>query len=158
MKLDNKGYLLIANFEGLRLKPYLCSAGVPTIGYGSTFYPSGRKVTMRDNPITQETAFWMLKQTADMFARDVDSLVTSNINQNQFNALVSFAFNLGSDIDADNIPEGLGDSRLLRRVNANPNDPEIAREFVKWNKAGGCVLDGLTKRRLKEAELYFTPA
>ena len=157
MTLDNKGYLLIAQFEGLRLKPYLCSAGVPTIGYGSTFYPSGRKVTMRDKPITQETAFWMLKQVANMFAKDVDSLVTSNINQNQFNALVSFAFNLGSDIDADNIPEGLGDSRLLRRVNANPNDPEIAREFVKWNKAGGRVLDGLTKRRLKEAELYFTP-
>ena len=157
MMLDNKGVLLIAQFEGLRLKPYLCSAGVPTIGYGSTFYPSGRKVTMRDKPITQETAFWMLKQVANMFAKDVDSLVTSNINQNQFNALVSFAFNLGSDIDADNIPEGLGDSRLLRRVNANPNDPEIAREFVKWNKAGGRVLDGLTKRRLKEAELYFTP-
>ena len=157
MTLDNKGYLLIAQFEGLRLKPYLCSAGVPTIGYGSTFYPSGRKVTMRDKPITQETAFWMLKQVANMFAKDVDSLVTSNISQNQFNALVSFAFNLGSDIDADNIPEGLGDSRLLRRVNANPNDPEIAREFVKWNKAGGRVLDGLTKRRLKEAELYFTP-
>ena len=108
MTLDNKGYLLIAQFEGLRLKPYLCSAGVPTIGYGSTFYPSGRKVTMRDKPITQETAFWMLKQVANMFAKDVDSLVTSNINQNQFNALVSFAFNLGSDIDADNIPEGLG--------------------------------------------------
>ena len=156
MMLDNKGYLLIAQFEGLRLKPYLCSAGVPTIGYGSTFYPSGRKVTMRDKPITQETAFWMLKQVANMFAKDVDSLVTSNINQNQFNALVSFAFNLGSDIDADNIPEGLGDSRLLKRVNANPNDPEIAREFVKWNKAGGRVLDGLSKRRLKEAELYFT--
>ena len=157
MMLDNKGVLLIAQFEGLRLKPYLCSAGVPTIGYGSTFYPSGRKVTMQDKPITQETAFWMLKQVANMFAKDVDSLVTSNINQNQFNALVSFAFNLGSDIDSDNIPEGLGDSRLLRRVNANPNDPEIAREFVKWNKAGGRVLDGLTKRRLKEAELYFTP-
>lgn len=156
-KLNQSGYLLIAQFEGLRLKPYLCSAGVPTIGYGSTFYPSGRKVTMRDKPITQETAFWMLKQVSNMFAKDVDSLVTSNINQNQFNALVSFAFNLGSDIDADNIPEGLGDSRLLRRVNANPNDPEIAREFVKWNKAGGRVLDGLTKRRLKEAELYFTP-
>ena len=156
-KLNQSGYLIIAQFEGLRLKPYLCSAGVPTLGYGSTFYPSGRKVTMRDKPITQETAFWMLKQVANMFAKDVDSLVTSNINQNQFNALVSFAFNLGSDIDADNIPEGLGDSRLLRRVNANPNDPEIAREFVKWNKAGGRVLDGLTKRRLKEAELYFTP-
>lgn len=156
MKLDNKGYLLIAKFEGLRLKPYLCSAGVPTIGYGNTFYPSGAKVTMRDKPITQETAFWMLKQVADMFARDVDKLVTSNVNQNQFNALVSFAFNVGSDIDVDNIPEGLGDSTLLRKVNANPNDPSIAREFIKWNKAGGRVLDGLTKRRIQESELYFS--
>lgn len=155
MKLDNAGYLLIAEFEGLRLKPYLCSAGVPTIGYGNTFYPSGRKVTMRDNPITQETAFWMLKQVADMFARDVDSLVTSEINQNQFNALVSFTFNLGSDIDADNIPEGLGDSTLLKKVNANPNDIGIAKEFAKWNKAKGVVKEGLTKRRLKESQLYF---
>jgi len=156
MKLDMKGYLLIAEFEGLRLHPYLCAAGVPTIGYGSTFYPSGRKVTLRDNPITQETAFWMLKQVADMFAKDVTSLVTSTINQNQFNALVSFAFNLGSDIDADNIPEGLGDSTLLRKVNANPHDQSIAKEFLKWNKAAGHVLDGLTKRRTKEAELYFS--
>jgi lysozyme len=156
MTLDNKGYLLIAKFEGLRLHPYLCSAGVPTIGYGNTFYPSGAKVTMRDKPITQATAFWMLKQTANMFARDVSKLVTSNINQNQFNALVSFAFNLGSDIDADNIPEGLGDSNLLRKVNANPNDPNIAKEFIKWNKAGGRVLDGLTKRRIEESELYFS--
>ena len=156
MKLDNKGYLLICEFEGLRLKPYLCSAGVPTIGYGNTFYPSGRKVTMRDPTITQGTAFAMLKVVADMFAKDVDSLVTSTINQNQFNALVSFAFNLGSDIDADNIPEGLGDSRLLRFVNSNPNDGNIAKEFIKWNKAGGRVLDGLTKRRIKESQLYFT--
>jgi lysozyme len=156
MKLDNAGYLLICEFEGLRLKPYLCSAGVPTIGYGNTFYPSGRKVTMRDAPITQGTAFAMLKVVADMFARDVDFLVTSTINQNQFNALVSFAFNVGSDIDQDNIPEGLGDSRLLRFVNANPNDGNIAKEFIKWNKAGGRVIDGLTKRRIKESQLYFT--
>lgn len=156
MKLDTKGYLLIAGFEGLRLKPYLCSAGVPTIGYGNTFYPNGRKVTMRDNPITKDYAFEMLKVVADMFARDVDMLVTSNVNQNQFNALVSFAFNLGSDIDADNIPEGLGDSSLLRKVNANPNDAAIAKEFIKWNKAGGRVLDGLTKRRIAESTLYFS--
>lgn len=156
MKLDNAGYLLIAEFEGLRLEPYLCSAGVPTIGYGNTFYPSGRKVTMRDKPITQETAFWMLRFVADLFAKDVDNLVTSKINQNQFNALVSFAFNVGSDIDQDNIPEGLGDSTLLRKVNANPNDPSIAREFMKWNKAKGKVLNGLTRRRTAEAKLYFS--
>jgi len=156
MKLDNKGYLMIAEWEGLRTHPYLCPAGVPTIGYGMTFYPNGRKVTMKDAPITPEYAFEMLKTVADMFAKDVSSLVTSQINQNQFNALVDFAFNLGSDIDADNIPEGLGDSTLLKKVNRNPHDPTIANELMKWNKAKGRILDGLTKRRAAEAKLYFT--
>lgn len=155
MKLDEEGYLIIANFEGLRLSPYLCSAGVPTIGYGSTFYPSGKKVTMKDKPITKETAMWMLKVTANMFAKDVDMLVTSNINQNQFNALVSFAFNLGSDIDADDIPEGLGDSTLLKKVNANPNDPTIAKEFMKWINSNGKPNNGLKKRRAEEVKIYF---
>jgi lysozyme len=155
MTLNEEGYSIIANFEGLRLTPYLCSAGVPTIGYGSTFYPSGAKVTMRDKPITKETALWMLKQTANMFAKDVDKLVTSTVNQNQFNALTSFAFNLGSDIDADSIPEGLGDSNLLKKVNANPNDPAITKEFMKWVNAGGRPNNGLMKRRAEEAKIYF---
>lgn len=155
MKLNEEGYLIIANFEGLRLSPYLCSAGVPTIGYGSTFYPSGKKVTMKDKPITKETAMWMLKVTANMFAKDVDMLVTSNINQNQFNALVSFAFNLGSDIDADDIPEGLGDSTLLKKVNANPNDPTIAKEFMKWINSNGKPNNGLKRRRAEEVKIYF---
>lgn len=148
MKLDEKGYQLIAEFEGLRLSPYLCSAGVPTIGYGSTFYPSGKKVTMQDKPITQATALWMLKETANKFAVEVDKLVIHTLKQNQFNALVSFAFNLGTS--------ALGKSTLLKKVNANPNDPTIRNEFAKWNKAGGRVLDGLTKRRTKEANLYFS--
>jgi lysozyme len=148
-------YQMISKDEGLSLVPYLCPAGVPTIGYGNTFYPSGAKVTMKDKPITQATAYWMLKQVVNMFGKDVDNLVTSNINQNQFNALVSFAYNVGSDIDQDNIPEGLGDSSLLKKVNANPKDPSIAGEFLKWNKSKGKVLPGLTKRRQKEANLYF---
>jgi lysozyme len=149
MTLNDKGYQLIAKHEGLRLSPYLCPANVPTIGYGNTFYPSGKKVTMQDKPITQATAMWMLKETANKFAQDVDRLVTSNITQNQFNALVSFAFNLGS--------AALGRSTLLRKVNLNSKDTSITQEFMKWNKAGGRVLSGLTKRRADEAALYFTP-
>jgi lysozyme len=147
MKLDENGYKLIQGFEGLSLVPYLCSAKVPTIGYGNTFYPSGKKVTMNDNPISLLTAKWMLKETADKFAADVDKLIKANLNQNQFNAIVSFAFNLGLT--------SLGKSTLLKKVNINPNDPTIAAEFLKWNKAGGKVLNGLTKRRAKEAKLYF---
>jgi lysozyme len=148
MKLDENGYKLIQGFEGLSLVPYLCSAKVPTIGYGNTFYPSGKKVTMNDNPISLLTAKWMLKETADKFASDVDKLIKSRLTQNQFNSLVSFAFNLGV--------AALGRSTLLKKVNVNPNDITITNEFLKWNKAGGKVLNGLTKRRTKEAKLYFT--
>ena len=147
MKLDESGYKLIQEFEGLSLVPYLCSAKVATIGYGNTFYPSGKKVTMQDAPISLATAKWMLKETADKFAADVDKLIKSKLRQNQFNAIVSFAFNLGVT--------SLGKSTLLKKVNINPNDPTIAAEFAKWNKAGGKVLNGLTKRRAKEAKLYF---
>jgi len=147
MKLDESGYKLIQEFEGLSLVPYLCSAKVATIGYGNTFYPSGKKVTMQDQPISLATAKWMLKETADKFAADVDKLIKSKLTQNQFNALVSFAFNLGIT--------ALNKSTLLKKVNINPSDSTIAAEFAKWNKAGGKVLNGLTKRRAKEAKLYF---
>jgi len=156
MKLNNAGYQLICEFEGLRLKPYLCSAGVPTIGYGNTFYPNGKKVTMRDKPITKEYAFEIFKFVADLFAKDVNRLIKSKVTQNQFNALVSFAYNVGTDIDHDDIPEGLGDSRLLKKVNANPNDLSIRNEFAKWNKANGKIVNGLVNRRKKESEVYFS--
>jgi lysozyme len=148
MKLDANGYKLIQGFEGLSLVPYLCKAKVATIGYGNTYYPSGKKVTMQDNPISLATAKWMLKETADKFAADVDKLIKSKITQNQFNVLVSFAFNLGIS--------ALSRSTLLKKVNANPNDVTITNEFLKWNKAGGKVINGLTKRRTTEAKIYFT--
>jgi len=147
MKLDENGYKLIQGFEGLSLKPYLCSAKVPTIAYGSTFYPSGKKVTMQDAPINLATANWMLKETADKFAVDVNKLIKANINQNQFNAIVSLAYNIGLG--------GLQKSSLLKKVNVNPSDATIRNSFLVWNKGGGRVLDGLTKRRTKEANLYF---
>lgn len=157
MKLNQLGYQLIQDFEGLRLKPYLCSAGVPTIGYGNTVYPNGRKVTLKDAPITKAFAEQMFRKTADLFAKDVAGLIKSKVNQNQFNSLVSLAYNVGTDIDADDIPEGLGDSTLLKKVNANPNDKAIANEFLKWNKANGRINTGLTNRRKKESQIYLKP-
>ena len=156
MRLNEKGYQIIMEFEGLSLKPYLCSSSVPTIGYGNTFYPNGKKVTMRDKPITKEYAIEIFKFIADLFAKDVNNLLKTTVTQNQFNALVSFAYNVGSDIDADDIPEGLGDSTLLKKVNKNPNDLSIMAEFLKWNKSNGKVSNGLVKRRKLEAKLYFT--
>jgi lysozyme len=147
VKLDDNGYKLIQGFEGLSLVPYLCSAKVATIAYGATFYPSGKKVTMQDAPISLATAKWMFKETADKFAVDVDKLIKANLNQNQFNAIVSLAYNIGL--------AGLAKSSLLKKVNANPSDPTITNSFMIWNKAGGKILNGLTKRRAIEAKLYF---
>jgi lysozyme len=148
MILDNKGYLLITKFEGLRLKPYLCSAKIPTIGYGNTYYPDGKRVTLLDKDITKQEAFDMFKEVANRFAKRVDTLVTSNLNQNQFNALVSFAYNVGTG--------NFSSSTLLKKVNKNPDDLTIKDEFLRWNKAGGKVLNGLTNRRNEEAILYFS--
>ena len=148
MRLDQKGYDLIKSFEGLSLKPYKCSAGVPTIGYGSTYYENGIKVQMSDAPITGARAEILLKNVADRFAQKVANLIKKPVTQNQFNALVSFAFNVGSG--------ALASSTLLKLVNENPNNALISKEFLKWNKANGKTIQGLTNRRKKESALYFS--
>ena len=147
MKLNTQGYRLICMFEGFSAKPYLCSAKVPTIGYGNTYYLNGRRVSLLDKPITELEAFEMFKAIADKFADKVSKLVTTPVDQNQFNALVSLSYNIG--------PANFQKSTLLRKVNFNHNDPSIRAEFLKWNKAGGQVLKGLTIRRTAEADLYF---
>jgi lysozyme len=156
VKLDDNGYKLIQGFEGLSLVPYLCKAKVATIGWGATFYPSGIKVTMQDKPISLATANWMFRTIADRFAVDVDKLIKANLNQNQFNALVSIAYNIGIGSELPNRKGGFIKSRLLKKVNINPNDPTIASEFAQWNKVGKIAVNGLTKRRAVEAKLYFS--
>ena len=147
-KASQKGLDLIKRFEGLELKPYKCPAGIPTIGYGNTYYPSGAKVKLTDPAITQIVAEALLKFLLGSYEKSVDSFCRDDINQNQFDALVSFAYNCGVN--------NLKSSTLLKKVNANPNDPTIKAEFLKWNKASGRVLAGLTKRRQAEADLYFS--
>jgi len=146
-KTGQKGLKLIKEFEGFRSKPYLCSANVPTIGYGATYYPNGKKVTLNDQPITEEYAVQLLSTMLDTFEKAVDSFCRDDINQDQFDALVSFAYNLGNG--------SLKSSTLLKKVNANPNDPTIRDEFMKWVNAGGKKLPGLVRRRQAEADLYF---
>lgn len=146
----------IKSKEGFFTKPYLCSAGVPTIGWGSTLYPNGSRVTLTDKEITKETAQKIFDWHLSLFEKDVNSLLVGiNVTQNQFDALLSFAYNVGTDIDQDNIPEGLGDSTLLKKVKLNPNDKSIEKEFLKWNKSNGLVLKGLTLRRKQESNIYF---
>ena len=148
MKLNNAGYQLICEFEGLRLKPYLCSAKVPTIGYGNTYYPNGKRVTLLDEPITKEYAFEIFKVIADKFGKRVLSMVKKPLTQNQFNALVSFAYNVGTG--------AFSTSTLLKKVNANPNDLTIRNEFARWTRANGKIVNGLVNRRKKESDVYFS--
>lgn len=147
MRLGSKGLELIKSFEGFYSKPYLDPIGIPTIGYGATYYPNKKKVTMKDKPLTEKEASDLLKEMMVTYENDVKRLVKRELNQNQFDALVSFTYNLGSS--------NLGKSTLLKKINANPCDKTIKDEFLKWNKAGGKVLNGLTRRRNAEAELYF---
>ena len=148
MKLNNSGYLLITEFEGFSAKPYLCSAKIPTIGFGNTYYPDGKRVSMLDKEITKVQAFEMFKYIADRFASRVSKLVTSPLNQNQFNALVSLAYNIGI--------AAFTNSTLLKKVNVNHNDKSIELEFKKWNKVNKKEVEGLTRRRNYEADIYFS--
>lgn len=146
-KTGAAGIELIKKFEGFMSKPYKCPAGIPTIGYGATFYPDGKKVTMTDKAITEAEGTALLASMLTKFEQYVDSYCIDTITQNQFDALVSFCYNLG--------PNNLKSSTLLKKVNLNPNDESIRAEFMKWTKAGGKTLKGLVTRRTAEADLYF---
>ena len=143
MKLDEKGYKALHDREGLRTKPYLDTRGIPTISLGVTYYPNGRKVTMQDKPLTIEQAGNLATITADKFAFQVDKLLTSKVNQNQFNALVSIAYNIGIN--------GFRTSSFLKLVNKNPNDPKIKEAIMLWTKN-----KELIGRRKSEVSQYFT--
>jgi len=147
-KIGAAGLHLIKEFEGLRLKPYQCSAGVWTIGIGTTVYPNGQKVKQSDSPINEIVSLLYLTHDLEYFCKQVDAYTTDAVNQSQFDALISFGYNCGMG--------NLKSSTLLKKVNANPNDPTIAAEFLKWNKAAGKVVAGLTRRRQAESDLYFS--
>jgi lysozyme len=147
MRLNSAGIKLLHDFEGLRLTSYLCPAGVWTIGYGNTFYEDGTPVRSGQT-ITKERAEQLFLLVANRFASDVQNLLRRTLNENQFSAIVSFAYNVGIG--------NLRKSTLLRKVNANPRDTTIRTEFLKWNKASGRELAGLTRRRQAEAVLYFS--
>lgn len=148
MNINEKGIKLLHKYEALRLNAYLCPAGLPTIGWGNTFYEDGTKVSLGDKITKEKADKLFFKVLNKYFIPGVKKLIDVNLNENQFSALVSFAYNVG-----------LGKfkrSTLLKRVNNNPNDADIAYQFSRWNKSKGKILNGLTKRRLEESQLYFT--
>ena len=145
MEVNKAGKDLIKRFEGCKLKAYKCPAGLWTISWGLTFYPDGTKVKEGD-VITQQQAEDYFNAIVDNFAKKVDALIKSNVSENNFSALVSFAYNVGMG--------NFQRSTLLRKVNANPKDTTIRAEFMKWTRANNVVLKGLVRRREAEAKLY----
>ena len=145
MKTSNKGVEFIKRHEGFRNSAYKCPAGVWTIGYGHT---SG--VNSGDVITAMEGGRLLRHDLAH--AEAVVNNQRVDLTQNQFDALVSFVFNVGSG--------NFAKSTLLRKLKVDANDPTIASEFRKWDKArqNGIlkVLPGLAKRRAEEANLYFT--
>jgi GH24 family phage-related lysozyme (muramidase) len=144
MRTSSAGTDLIKEFEGLRLEAYLCPADVLTIGYGHTD-AAGPPNVRRGMRITKAEADHILEQDLIKYEKAVDRLVKVPLTQNQFDALVSFAFNCGTG--------ALEKSTLLRRLNRGEYDA-VPPELMKWNKAGGRELTGLTRRRRAEAKLW----
>lgn len=139
MHISQKGLDLIKSFEGLRLSAYKCPADVWTIGYGAT---AGVKP---GQTITKERAEELLREDVKRFEGYVDRLVKVPLTQGQFDALVSFAYNLG--------PGALEKSTLLDQLNRGDYD-SAAAQFDRWTKAGGKELPGLVKRRAAERALF----
>lgn len=140
MLVSDNCVAIIKHFEGCRLEPYRCSAGVLTIGYGHTgnVHPS--------DVITQSEAESLLKIDLENFYHGVKKSVKVDINQNQLDALVSLAFNIGlGNLRKSSLIELLNDGDYLGAAN----------EFWKWRRGGGVILPGLVRRRAAEADLFI---
>ncbi|MHA5072066.1 lysozyme [Enterobacter hormaechei] len=146
MQTSEKGIALIKEFEGCKLTAYRDSVGVWTIGYGWT-QPVDGKPIRAGMTIKQETAERLLKTGLVSYESDVSRLVKVGLTQGQFDAMVSFTYNLGA--------RSLSTSTLLRKLNAG-DYAGAADEFLRWNKAGGKVLNGLTRRREAERALFLS--
>lgn len=130
------------------LKAYQDTVGVWTIGVGSTYNEDGSRIKPGQT-MTYDEAYALFVHTLNkVYEPCVNETITSNINQNQFDALVSFTYNVGT--------KAFKNSTLAKMVNADPLDPAIRDQFMRWDKAGGCIIKGLMNRRKDEADLYFS--
>lgn len=139
MKISKEGIALIKKFEGCKLESYLCAANVPTIGYGST------KDVKMGMTISQEQAEELLLEDLEVYEDAVIKAVEVPLHQHQFDALVSWTFNLGG--------ANLNASTMLKVLNKGAYE-DVPYQMKRWNKAGGQVLEGLTRRRLAESLLF----
>lgn len=157
-QITQAGIDLLHRFEGLhrvvgdRVVAYRCPAGVWTIGFGNTRVFSNatrqERAVREHDSLTIPQAHGVFRHFLKSFESGVDRLVTSDVTPEQFSALVCFAYNVGLG--------NLGKSTLLKMVNEDPNNTEIREQFMRWDKAGGRPLRGLTRRRAAEADLYYS--
>lgn len=134
------------SWEKCILHPYPDATGKWTIGWGNTFYENGTVVKSSDPGITQLRADELFTNIYSKFAKDVNGLLTAQLNQHQFDALCDFDYNKGT--------VRLSTSTLLRVINKNPNDASITSHFLEWNKSNGVVLKGLVERAKDNADIY----
>jgi len=142
-QIKQRGIELVKHFESLYLKAYKCPGGAWTIGWGHTGISHNDGTVFKGREITEGVAEELLKHDMESFAERVSNLVKVELNDDQFDALVSFDFNTGA----------LHKSTLLKKLNKGDYDG-AAGEFHKWNKADGKVLRGLTRRRQSEYNLF----
>ena len=164
MKGSVNSGIIISHFEGLKLKPYLCSSRVPTIGIGSTLYEDGTPVKLTDKPITKERAYSLYMKTIGKYEAQVNRKIKVSLEQHQYDALLSLAYNFGTVPDT-----------LANLINLNPKNPKIYGTFLLYDNGllendgkdndGDGIIDekgekgevlGLVRRRNSEATLYFT--
>lgn len=146
MNISKNGIELIKKFEGCRLTAYRDAVGVWTIGYGWTQPVDGRKIG-EGMTISIEQAERLLRRGVVSYEHDVSKIVCVPLTQNQFDALVSLVYNIG--------PRALSTSTLIRKLNER-NYAGAADEFLRWNRAGPNVLNGLARRREAERELFLS--
>ena len=146
MKVSDKGLALIEKYEGFSAVPYLCPANKWTIGFGNTFYADGHPVASGDATLTKEQARILMQNVLSVSFEPAINRLLPTVSQNQYDALVCFAYNVGTG--------NLASSTLLKKLKAG--EP-CSAEFLRWNKAGGKELAGLTKRRQDEKALFDTP-
>lgn len=140
-------FLASPSIEGVVLHPYLDSVKIPTIGIGTTVYPNGVKVTMKDSAITLQQAYdYCLQHLNKIVLPTLNQVVIVPLNQNQVNALGSLIYNIGTG--------GFSSSSVLKSINNQSPIETVHANWVKWNKAGGQVINGLVSRREAEFKLF----
>jgi len=149
MSINAAALDLIKSFEGLRLTAYRDPVGIWTIGYGTTADAGVGIAPAAGMTITEAQASEYLRRAVEKFAAAIRPAITMPVNENQFGALVSLAYNIG--------PAAFEKSTLLKKLNSG-DYAGAADQFARWNKAGGKVLAGLTRRRAAERDLFLTPA